>query len=229
MKDCISYTGKPLQYYLDKCRFYKGERTAPHWVQVVDMALFWDYEQLWVMKHFASASNEIALAECFFKQHIGSYKAHGLGGFNKTDGVPISLKALLFNRYDHHVSGGADEFKQWYLSCYYAITKEKFDAAVRCCRYYKGDDVERKDEKEIIRFYEKCWVGTMLEYGEEHYAEYISDLKVVGLGNFEKNDGVPLSLKALLFNRYAKTSYSMKSAVEPFKEWYLNNYMERPK
>ena len=48
----------------------------------------------------------------------------------ESDGTPLGLKALLFNRYDHWngFMGGsrekyAQQFKEWYLSKYVANTK----------------------------------------------------------------------------------------------------------
>ncbi len=57
-------------------------------------------------------------------------------------------------------------------------------------------------------------------------AEYIGDFIGLGLGDFSNDDGVPLSLKALLFNRFAKSCYSMQSAVEPFMEFYRQYYFK---
>lgn len=55
-------------------------------------------------------------------------------------------------------------------------------------------------------------------------AEYIGDFIGLGLGDFSNDDGIPLSLKALLFNRYAKSCFSMQSAVEDFKKFYKQYY-----
>lgn len=52
---------------------------------------------------------------------LDEYEKYGLQDFNTEDGVPITLKAMLFNRY--HVSNGfypniADMFKEWYERFY---------------------------------------------------------------------------------------------------------------
>ena len=52
---------------------------------------------------------------------LDEYEKYGLQDFEPDDGVPITLKAMLFNRY--HSSNGfylniADMFKEWYVRFY---------------------------------------------------------------------------------------------------------------
>lgn len=54
---------------------------------------------------------------------------------------------------------------------------------------------------------------------------YLSQYTAVGLTCFSTHDGVPITLKALLFNRYARTHYSPYEAAESFKKFY-NKYLE---
>lgn len=50
---------------------------------------------------------------------IEDYTACGLENFHSNDGVPIGIKAILFNRYMHWVGcGSLDSFKQWYIQYY---------------------------------------------------------------------------------------------------------------
>lgn len=101
----------------------------------------------------------------------------------------------------------------------------KNNELLKYCRYYKGEKdnpFEDKDQnKSMLWFYESIWVNryatTVLDSTIDEYVHY-------GLGNFEMHDHIPLSLKALLFNRYAKGSYSMQDAVEPFKAFYHKYY-----
>ena len=96
--------------------------------------------------------------------------------------------------------------------------------AIAFCRYYKGeqDCPYRDHDKEFCWFYEQAWVYDMTN--NTSLAEYIGDFIGFGLGDFSNDDGVPLSLKALLFNRYAKSCHSMQSAVEPFMVFYKRYY-----
>lgn len=96
---------------------------------------------------------------------------------------------------------------------------------LKFCRYYKGEDDNpfREQNKSMLWFYERAWINEMLNNGNSlsiAIEEYIR----LGLGLFEQFDDIPLSLKALLFNRYARTSQSMTEAVEPFKKFYKEYY-----
>ena len=46
------------------------------------------------------------------------YIRAGLSTFQMFDNTPITLKALLFNRYSHWTMGDIDGFKEWYLTAY---------------------------------------------------------------------------------------------------------------
>lgn len=98
---------------------------------------------------------------------------------------------------------------------------------IKYCRYYKGEeqnpynDVDQ--DKAMLWMYEKCFVMHGPRYD---YSIYLSEYAVVGLTSFAKDDGVPIEYKALLFNRYVKTEYSLMDAAEPFKMFYLKYYGE---
>lgn len=76
-------------------------------------------------------------------------------------------------------------------------------ARLSYCRYYHGERVNPfvgiSQNKTMLWFYD-------------------------GLSDFCEGDGIPLSLKALLFNRYSKNAYSLRSAAKPFKIFYLKYY-----
>lgn len=97
------------------------------------------------------------------------------------------------------------------------------------CRFYKGEkDNPFKGDEGMLWFYERCWVEDTLtalkrkDLGgmSDHLGDYLS----AGLREFSDMDDVPITLKAYLFNRYAKTCYSLRSAAEPFKAFYLRYY-----
>ncbi len=96
---------------------------------------------------------------------------------------------------------------------------------LKYCHYYKGEDTNpfdgEADDRNMLWFYEQCFASGK---NKDSIAEYIVEYEAIGLGSFSADDGVPIGLKALLFNRYAKTSFSMLSAKNPFKEFYLHYY-----
>ena len=97
--------------------------------------------------------------------------------------------------------------------------------AIRFCKYYKGEEQSPYSEQNesMLWFYEKAWVYELLNNGES-FGLMLEEYLLVGLADFEKFDDTPITLKALLFNRYCKTAQSMLSAVEPFKEFYHKYY-----
>ena len=81
------------------------------------------------------------------------------------------------------------------------------------CRYYKGErenPYEGKDQNKMM-----LWL----------YERNLDEYTAVGLAEFENADGVPITLKSLLFNRYAQGNMSsMMDCVEPFKKFYKRYY-----
>lgn len=108
----------------------------------------------------------------------------------------------------------------------------KREDAILFCRYYKGEDKcppFHDPNKKALWEYERFWVGQKMKFNGIKEDDYVSDGTLeeymsAGLRQFQETDGVPITLKALLFNRYAKTSYSMETAVDGFKEFYLKHY-----
>ncbi|MBN1180809.1 MAG: hypothetical protein JXB49_00880 [Bacteroidales bacterium] len=74
-----------------------------------------------------------------------------------------------------------------------------------------------------IWYYEQMWVERedLRDKNDMNIRDYIN----IGLENFSKDDGVPISLKALLFNRYSHWTGGYGNDVEDFKEWYFNSYL----
>ena len=72
--------------------------------------------------------------------------------------------------------------------------------------------------------YECFWVDEFDNENTKHLSEankyYANDLK-----DFEPNDGTPIELKALLWNRY---EHWTSGRLEDFKQWYLKHYQSRP-
>lgn len=93
----------PIHY----CRYYKGEEECPQGIK----ASFWMYEKLWV-DWFIKKDN-------YLTEATREYLAHNLAEFQNTDDTPISLKAILFNRYSHWLGCDVKGFKKWYTEEYY--------------------------------------------------------------------------------------------------------------
>ena len=105
------------------CRYYNGEDEVPDTLPK-GKEIFWDYERVWIkwiLEGFGQLQKDINyFSEVYDLPHL----------LPESDGTPLGLKALLFNRYDHWVgfrSGTredyAQEFKNWYLQYYVANTK----------------------------------------------------------------------------------------------------------
>jgi hypothetical protein len=97
------------------------------------------------------------------------------------------------------------------------------------CRYFKGEkenpfDKEKQNEEHMLWFYESKW-HAMNESDDDmldlHLSEYTS---MPGLVSFEHLDGTPITLKALLFNRFCKGYYARIFALDDFKKWYIEVY-----
>lgn len=97
---------------IEYCRYYKGEEECPENISKDRNGSLWFYEKVWATAESHRDEN------C---DDILEYIHYGLKDFNDDDGVPITLKALLFNRYCHW-SGGygndAEDFKEWYKKYY---------------------------------------------------------------------------------------------------------------
>lgn len=92
------------------CRYYKGEEEPPNGYSAVRKTI-WKFEAMWV--DLAEKEDEF-LADC-----VIDYVAHGLGSFENMDGVPVSLKAFLLNRYfKHEEREDVPSFKRFYKEHY---------------------------------------------------------------------------------------------------------------
>jgi hypothetical protein len=91
------------------------------------------------------------------------------------------------------------------------------------CRYFKGEEScpasLKEAGKEYLWFYEMKWVELKGNYDDP--GEFDDN----NLSSFEKDDGVPISLKKMLFNRYIQDVWSIREAIPHFKKWYFEQYM----
>lgn len=105
------------KWLLDFCSYYGVENVTE---VDNDFNMFCNYEQVWVKK---LSRWDYSLTE------LNEYIHYGLEDFNQDDGVPMTLKVILFNRYMHWSYGGDSAgFKKWYLTHYKNRLKEKNSA-----------------------------------------------------------------------------------------------------
>ena len=69
--------------------------------------------KIWVAKMLAN--------DPYLEEITNEYRSQGLENFSEEDGTPISLKAILFNRYEHWLEGGTDGFKRFYRKTYLCL------------------------------------------------------------------------------------------------------------
>lgn len=91
--------------------------------------------------------------------------------------------------------------------------------------YYNipDDEVEKLSNAATCWFYESKWIE-FTDNKNDMLDLYLDEYASVGLNSFEHLDGIPITLKALLFNRFAKGYYARIFAVSDFKKWYIENY-----
>ncbi len=156
-------------YYLLFCRFYNGEDenpydkelsthevdkshlpppacmkeeyTLPHEkvATLQNSATAWHYEKFWLEEKLSRKEN---------KDRLEEYIAYGNEDFEKGDGTPMDLKALLWNRYYHWGGnmGDQESFRQWYKQYYHSVPTNREKRAVKRrvklmkrCHYYHGE------------------------------------------------------------------------------------------
>jgi hypothetical protein len=94
-------------------------------------------------------------------------------------------------------------------------------------RYYKGPGTEPLDNtnnERLIWQYEQGWAENEEERSDDHprMQEYVSDV----LPLFNEDDGIPMSLKALLYNRYTHWlgGYALEDDVRKFREFLYSHH-----
>jgi hypothetical protein len=94
-----------------RCRFFDGGAQCSY-LSAFEQRL-WEYERLWV-----------ETPDDDFADEIKSYRRFGLEDFSSSDGVPETLKALLWSRFIHWGGVGVEQspspeaFKHWYRERY---------------------------------------------------------------------------------------------------------------
>ena len=103
---------KDPKTYIQYCRYYHGEENCPENIKRLPAGeALWFYEKRWVDFNMEGEDFQLWLDE---------YNGYGMSDFSTDDGVPVSLKAILFNRYNNggHVEVGGACFRSWYIGTY---------------------------------------------------------------------------------------------------------------
>ena len=107
--------------------------------------------------------------------------------------------------------------------------KQELMEFCRFCRLYKGEKenpYKEEQNKACLWSYEPAWLLEFANPQSRLLMSYLSQYTAVGLTCFSTDDNVPITLKALLFNRYARTHYSDYEAAESFKRFYNKYYLD---
>lgn len=94
--------------------------------------------------------------------------------------------------------------------------------------YYKGEpECPNSCKHPIFCYYEQIWVENEDERADDHprMIEYKRNV----LPFYNEEDGIPLTLKALLYNRYMHWSggYALEDEVRGFKDFLQENYLRK--
>ncbi len=108
-----------------------------------------------------------------------------------------------------------------------AMTREEL---ILDCRYYNGEKVPPEGTDSLMWGYEEAWVRMVLEGNPTPtncLEYYTKEYDLPHLLPFEE-DGTPISMKAILWNRLDHWSY-MPANAEEFKSWYQEHYVRHTK
>lgn len=104
--------------------------------------------------------------------------------------------------------------------------REQITDPLQCCRYYNGHQIA-DDENAVFAEYEMRWMEWRCSTCEDGYSilrASVSDYINSGLMMFDEYDKAPISLKALLFNRWCHWGGGWSNDPNSFKAWYYKNY-----
>lgn len=98
------------------------------------------------------------------------------------------------------------------------------------CRYYNGEEYPPEGIDSLMWGYEEAWVRMILENNpipNKCLDYYTKTYDLPSILPYEE-DGTPVGIKAILWNRLDHWSYYPADA-EQFKKWYLENYVAKTK
>ena len=97
------------------------------------------------------------------------------------------------------------------------LTREEL---LKFCRHY--DPATPDEDLDLMASYEKRWIEFTLD-DPEYITRLVEAYVQEGLEDFNTDDGVPISMKALLFGRFAYWQFHY--TAEDFKDWYRETYL----
>lgn len=98
------------------------------------------------------------------------------------------------------------------------------DPYLKYCRYYDGVDYKNAGaEKELLASYEEAWVRMQIAE-VDHIQSMLNEYVAYGQEFFNMDDGVPISIKALLWNRYMHWGGNPND-LYGFRSWYKREYL----
>ena len=104
------------------------------------------------------------------------------------------------------------------------------DELILDCRYYNGEEDPPQGTNELMWGYEQAWVRMVLENNPtphkclEYYTREFNLPELLP----QSQDGTPLTLKAILWNRLDHWSYYPAKA-DDFISWYQEHYVANTK
>ena len=223
-----------------QCRYYKGETTPPKTLPE-NYALMWDYEMRWV--EWTLEDNAMIEA---FKEDVKRYHLENKDG----DTTPLTLKALLFDRFLHWsqyatLKEGLKNFEQWYKAHYLLwktnrerrAEKRRQELIPKCTRYH-GESVcpYNPDFDVTIWHWEKEWVEALADsYSnrERFFKELMATpcLNARPLPYWKKqahNYGMPATLLACMAKNFGKGyKGQFTHEMQDYFELFLHSYKKK--
>ena len=93
---------------------------------------------------------------------------------------------------------------------------------IAVCRHYKGQS-RNPDPQDCTWRYERFWVEETMKDSPD-FGKFLDDYLSAGLRTFNMYDDTPVTLKAVLFNRFMQQAEGM-ARTEDFKDWYEMFYI----
>lgn len=166
-----------------QCRYYNGEAKAPTPTSENNTALLWDYEMRWVLWNLED-TDDIKM----FERDAKIYNLEIAEG----DKTPLTMKALLFNRYMHWTGGykPIEDDIECFEGGFYAnyLSKKtnrerradkRREQLVPQCRLYRGEACNpyMHSKNEEIWCWEKEWVEALSDsysHRERFFKEFMA-------------------------------------------------------
>lgn len=232
------------KYLILQCRYYKGEAKQPNPKNeaLKNFHIFWGCERMWVD---CSLNNEKEIQS--FQKEATELKLKSLSG----DQTPLTLKALLCNRYLHWLGGYkkleeelkdfeiwyAKEYQQWKTNREQRAEKRRPELIVKC-RFYHGEEscpfenwtssFSWNCEKEWVDSLSLSWLARDRYIEAFRNAPSFGAKDVLVLNSWKKrawDKKVPFTLLCCLASKYAE-GWGLKHEIEENFDFYFTEYLK---